>query len=234
MKEVQDLLGYRFKNRDLLTHALTHRSLSGDRSLGEDAGSHNERMEFLGDAVLGLAVSQFLFEIFPFATEGDLSIMKGYLVSRKVLASMADSLHLGSFLRMSNGEEISKGRKKQSILAGAMEALIASLYLDGGWDRTCEILLPYFQVELRKIPPLSLLDPKSKLQALAQLHFQLLPEYGVVSRQGPSHDPHFSVEVRVGQKLLGTGEGRSKKEAEQEAAKAGLNCWASGERPVRG
>ncbi len=234
MKEVQDLLGYRFKNRDLLIRALTHRSLSRDRALGEDVADHNERMEFLGDAVLGLAVSQLLFETFPLATEGDLSIMKGYLVSRKVLTSIADSLHLGSFLRMGNGEEISKGRKKQSILAGAMEALIASLYLDGGWHRTCEILLPYFQVELRKIPPLSLLDPKSKLQALAQLHFQLLPEYGVVSRKGPSHDPYFSVEVRVGQKLRGTGEGRSKKEAEQEAAKAGLHSWVSGDPSLLG
>ena len=230
MKEVQDLLGYQFKNCDLLTRALTHRSLSGDRSIGEDAAGHNERMEFLGDAVLGLAVSQFLFETFPSATEGDLAIMKGYLVSRKVLASIADGLHLGSFLRMGNGEEISEGRKKQSILAGAMEALIASLYLDGGWHRTCEFLLPYFQGELKKVPPSCLLDPKSKLQALAQLHFQLLPEYGVVSRRGPSHDPYFSVEVRVGQKLLGTGEGRSKKEAEQEAAKAGLSSWVIRER----
>lgn len=234
MEEIQDLLGYKFKNRDFLTRALTHRSLSGDRSIGEAAADHNERIEFLGDAVLGLAASQFLFETFPLATEGDLSTMKGHLVSQKVLASIGDSLHLGIFLRIGNGEEISKGRKKQSILAGAMEALIAALYLDGGWHRTCELLWPHFQEELKKIPPPPLLDPKSKLQALAQLHFQLLPEYRVVSQKGPSHDPCFSVEVKVGQEPLGTGEGRSKKEAEQEAAKAGLVSWDSKERPIRG
>ena len=227
MGEPQDLLGYQFRNRDLLRRALTHRSLSGEQPAGEKAAGHNERMEFLGDAILGLVVSQFLYETFPLASEGELSAVKGYLVSRRVLASIADSLHLGSFLRVGNGEETSKGRKKQSILAGAMEALIAALYLDGGWHRTYGLLLPHLQEQLEKIPPPSLLDPKSKLQALAQVHFQLLPEYRVFSRKGPSHDPSFSVEVRIGQKVLGIGEGRSKREAEQEAARAGLIFWES-------
>jgi len=233
VKEIQDLLGYQFKNFNLLTRALTHRSLSGDRSIGNDAADHNERMEFLGDAVLSLVVSQLLFETFPSAPEGDLSTMKGHLVSRKVLAYIAGSLRLGSFLRMGDGEETSMGRKKQSILAGAMEALIAGLYLDGGWHRTYELLVPYFQGEVKKIPTPPLLDPKSKLQALTQVHFQVLPEYRVVSRRGPSHDPSFLVEVRVGRKLLGTGAGRSKKEAEQAAAKAGLISWDSKKSRIR-
>jgi ribonuclease III len=223
IQEIQDLLGYQFQNADLLVQALTHRSLPADQSGRKHPIGHNERMEFLGDAILGLVVSQFLYETHPAALEGDLTAMKGYLVSRKTLASVAERLQLGSFLRLGSGEESSKGRKKQSILAGAMEAVVAAIYLDGGWGHACKVLLPHFQKEVERILPLPLVDPKSQLQVLVQLHFRTLPKYRVAAQEGPAHNPHFLVEVRVGRKLLGKGKGKSKKEAEQEAAQCALS-----------
>jgi len=225
LQEIERLLRYQFRNPDLLACALTHRSLQGERLAAEETPIHNEKMEFLGDAILGFLVSQLLYEIYPIAREGDLSTLKGYLVSRKVLARIAKGMRLGDFLRLGKGEEMSTGRKKQSILADALEALVAALYLDGGWSPVHQILLPYLQEELRHIPHDSILDSKSRLQALVQLHFHILPRYRVKAQEGPSHDPHFWVEVKAGQKVLGTGKGKNKKEAEQEAAKDGLCHW---------
>ncbi len=225
MQEVQDLLGYRFKNPDLLTCALTHRSANNNSPPPDGAAHHNERMEFLGDALLGLLASQLLYRHYPFASEGDLTTLKAHLVSQKALAIIAQEIHLGDFLRLGKGEELSKGRGKRSILAGAMEALIAALYLDGGWRSVHKFLLPHLKKELKDLSPSILLDAKSKLQTLVQADLQVLPRYRVKCRKGPPHDPLFSVEVTAGQRMLGRGQGRSKREAEQQAARAGLLNW---------
>jgi ribonuclease-3 len=225
MRELEDLLGYRFRNRELLNCALTHRSTLGDRLAPEEIVNHNERMEFLGDALLGALVSQFLYQAYPLASEGDLSTIRGRLVSKKALARIAESIRLGDFLKLGKGEELSKGRKKTSILVGALEALIAALYLDGGWHALSRFLFPHIGGALGSAQLPAGLDPKSKLQALVQSYFHVLPQYRIRTKRGPSHDPIFWVEVRVGQKALGMGKGRSKKEAEQEAARAALVGW---------
>jgi len=225
MPELEDLLGYRFKKGDLLTRALTHRSVLSDGFAPEETMNHNERMEFLGDALLGLLVSQFLYEAYSLAPEGDLSAMRGLLVSRKALGRIAKSIHLGDFLKLGKGEELSKGRKKISILAGALEALIAALYLDGGWDPPNRFLFPHLEREFRNAHIPALIDAKSRLQALVQSHFHILPRYKLKTKRGPSDAPIFWVEVRVGQKALAIGKGRNKKEAEQEAARAALLGW---------
>ena len=222
MKEAQDILGYRFKDPNLLTCALTHRSAINNNSSLEGVPHHNERMEFLGDALLGLLVSQLLYQHYPLASEGDLTTLKGHLVSQKALANIAKGIRLGDFLRLGKGEELSKGRGKRSILAGALEALIAALYLDGGWRPLQKFLLPHLKRELQDLSPSLLLDAKSKLQALVLAHLQVLPRYRVTSRKGLPHEPIFSVEVVAGRSILGKGKGRNKREAEQQAARAGL------------
>lgn len=225
MQSMEDLLGYRFRNRDLLSCALTHRSALSDGSKPEPTADHNERMEFLGDALLGVVVSQFLYHAFPAASEGELSSMKARLVNRASLARIAKNIHLGDLLKLGKGEERSGGRKKVSILAGALEALIAALYLEGGWPALHRFLLPHLDAELSKMPSSFRLDAKSRLQALVQSRLHLLPQYRVRRRKGPAHEPIFWVEVRAGGRRLAAGKGKSKREAEQEAAKAALMRW---------
>ena len=197
--------------------ALTH--VSYDR---KKTGTNNEVLEFLGDAVLDLAISDLLIRRFPERSEGDLSRMRAGLVNSAVLAEKGNALELGPILYLGKGEERSAGRKKQSILAGAFEALLGGVYRDGGYDPARRIIERYFADDVIE-RTLGQQDYKTRLQEISQLLFRAPPVYRLLSETGPDHDKCFVTEISVGGKVLGTGEGRSKKQSEQEAAKQALN-----------
>jgi ribonuclease-3 len=220
--ELQKHLGYTFRNSTLLTQALTHKSYlneTRDRFIQD-----NERLEFLGDAVLDLVISEELGVRFPEAPEGELSKMKAKLVSEISLSKVARSLDLGRFLRLGRGEERTRGREKRSILADALEALIAALYLDAGLALAREIVLEHFSEVLADLlRPGSRIDHKTELQELCQQTFEVLPRYQTMRESGPDHQKLFEVRIEINGEVFGTGTGWSKKEAEQNAAKAALD-----------
>jgi ribonuclease III len=197
--------------------ALTH--VSYDR---KKTGSNNEVLEFLGDAVLDLAISDLLIQRFPERSEGDLSRMRAGLVNSVVLAEKANALALGPLLFLGKGEERSAGRNKASILAGAFEALLGGVYQDGGYDPARRIVDRYFAADIIE-RTLGQQDYKTRLQEISQLLFRVPPVYRLVSESGPDHEKCFVAEISVGGKVLGTGEGKSKKQSEQEAARNALN-----------
>ena len=207
-----DRLAYSFRNPALLALALVHRSALAR------AGDNNEKLEFLGDAVLDLAISDLLMERFPKADEGELSKRRAALVNARVLAAKAAAIELGSELRLGKGEEKSGGRKKPSILAAAYEAIIGAVYLDGGFAAARDLIGRHFHAELCMDTRDSPIDHKSRLQEITQRLFRETPAYGLVAASGPDHDRAFVVELRVAGQLYGRGEGKSKKEAEQQAA----------------
>ena len=223
MIEFEERIGYTFSNHDLLERALTHKSYSHEAK--NDEVRHNETFEFLGDSVLGFIVGDLLFRKFPALDEGALSKMKAYLVSANSLAAKARGYGMGDVIRLGVGEEKTGGRKKDSLLANVFEALIAGVYLDGGIDAARDLIEKSFGHDIRSIDENDLLfhDYKTALQELAQGRGFSLPEYNVVDEVGPDHDKIFIVEVRVGS-LLARGEGSSKKEAQQEAAKHALEA----------
>ena len=207
-----DRLGYAFRNPALLALALVHRSALAR------PGDNNEKLEFLGDAVLDLAISDLLMERFAKADEGELSKRRAALVNARVLAAKAAAIELGSELRLGKGEEKSGGRKKPSILAAAYEAIIGAVYLDGGFAAARDLIGRHFHAELCMDTRDSPIDHKSRLQEITQRLFRETPAYGLVEASGPDHDRAFVVELRVAGQLYGRGEGKSKKEAEQQAA----------------
>lgn len=213
---LQKGLGYKFKDPSLLVRCLTHVSYSYDRTPG-----HNEVLEFLGDAVLDLAVSDLLMRQFPEKSEGDLSRMRAALVNSSVLAGKAMAINFGPLLRLGKGEERSGGRHKESILAGAFEALLGAVYLDGGYEAARHLVERYFAPDVKE-KTLGQQDYKTRLQEISQMLFREPPVYRVVSEIGPDHAKSFVTEIAVGGKVLGKGEGRSKKQSEQEAAKKAL------------
>ena len=213
---LQKGLGYKFKDPSLLVRCLTHVSYSYDRTPG-----HNEVLEFLGDAVLDLVVSDLLMRQFPEKSEGDLSRMRAALVNSSVLAGKAMAINFGPLLRLGKGEERSGGRHKESILAGAFEALLGAVYLDGGYEAARHLVERYFAPDVKE-KTLGQQDYKTRLQEISQMLFREPPVYRVVSEIGPDHAKSFVTEIAVGGKVLGKGEGRSKKQSEQEAAKKAL------------
>jgi ribonuclease III len=220
LENIQGVLEYVFKDQALLCEALTHRSFSQNHP--QAAGPHNERLEFLGDAVLGLVVSESLAATFPCCTEGELSKIKAGLISRSTLAKSAGRLRLGQWLRIGRGEEVTKGREKSSLLANALEAIIGAVYLDGGLDSVRafiqKALAPEFSA-LQNSPVSSVgWDGKSRLQEWAHKQFGTSPQYRLVHESGPDHQKIFAVTVEVQGNIMGQGEGRTKKEAEQRAA----------------
>ena len=230
LQQLQIRLDYSFKDLSLLDHALTHRSFAHESG---KTGADYEAMEFLGDSVLGLAISEHLFRADPNRLEGELSKLKGLLVSKPELAELSIRLDLGSFLRLSHGEEKTGGRKKKAILADAFESVTGAIYLDGGFEPARKFILNQFRDHLRRVArrKLELRDFKSALQE--QLHSQGLPgpNYRVVKETGPNHRKVFLVEVRSRKKLLGQASGRAKKEAEQNAAQIALGELARGSKP---
>lgn len=218
---LQKRLSYSFIEPKLLRQALTHKSYlneSKDKTIKD-----NERLEFLGDAVLDLIVSEALVKRFPDFPEGDLSKMKAKVVSEGTLARIAKEIDLGSFLFLGKGEEITSGREKSSLLADAMEAVVAAVYLDQGFSAAREVVLKEFELPLREMtrPDLSA-DYKTELQELCQEIFETLPVYQVIQESGPDHQKKFEVEIRIQGIPFEVGIGRSKKEAEQKAAEATL------------
>lgn len=216
LEALQKELGYTFKDRSLLVKALTH--VSHDR---KKTGSNNEVLEFLGDAVLDLAISDLLIRRFPERTEGDLSRMRAGLVNAVALAEKGSALALGPLLLLGKGEERSAGRKKQSILAGAFEALLGGVYQDGGYDPARRIIERYFAADIIE-RTLGQQDYKTRLQEISQLLFRVPPFYRLVSESGPDHAKYFVTEISVGGNVLGIGEGKSKKQSEQKAARQAL------------
>ncbi|RMH40514.1 MAG: ribonuclease III [Deltaproteobacteria bacterium] len=212
-------LGYRFRDRALLVRAVTHRSFANEHP---DAGGDNERLEFLGDAVLDLVVGEQLMARHPDLHEGDLSMLRASIVSEAGLSAIARDLGLGDHLRLGRGEERSGGRDKPSLLADALEAVVAAIYRDGGFDRAAEVVARLFAGAIAGAVATEPPDYKTRLQEWSQARFKVPPEYEVVAERGPDHDKTFRVDVRLRGRVLATGEGRSKKEAEQAAARAAL------------
>jgi ribonuclease-3 len=214
---LQKELGYQFTDAALLLRAHTHVSHERD-----DGAGHNEVLEFLGDAVLDLAVSDLLMRRYPARNEGDLSKMRAALVNTSVLAEKAALLKLGPLLRLGKGEERSGGRTKPSILAGAFEALLGAVYQDGGFEAARQLVERYFAGDVEE-KELGRHDYKTRLQEISQMLFHAPPSYRIVAESGPDHDKHFVTEITVGGKVLGKGEGKTKKQAEQQAAKKALS-----------
>jgi ribonuclease-3 len=216
---------YVFANPALLTEALTHKSHVNERK-SQDR-KHNERLEFLGDAVLSLIITEYLATLFPQLSEGALSKLKAKLVSETSLASAARRLNLGAHLQLGRGEEVSKGREKSSLLADALEAVIAAVYLDGGLKASRDFTLDALADELHLIES-QLARPggddyKTRFQEWCQKRYETLPRYVTVRESGPDHCKVFEVELQVDGKVVGTGQGHSKKEAEQLAAHQALD-----------
>ncbi len=214
---IERRLGYRFRRRELLERAITHRSFAKEKGSEE----HYERLEFLGDAVLKLVTAEWLFERYPEHREGALSKQLAHLVSATALAPYASSLALGEELRLGVGEERSGGRAKPSLLADSLEAVFGAVYLDGGLDAVGPIIRSMLESTAggaAGLPP----DSKTTLQELAQARGLELPEYRLVATAGPDHSKRFSVECWLGGEPAGRGEGPSKKVAEQRAAAEAL------------
>jgi ribonuclease-3 len=213
---LQQELGYTFSDPALLVRSVTH--VSYERKKGD---AHNEVLEFLGDAVLDLAISDLLIRRYPTRSEGDLSRMRAALVNSSALAEKATMLKLGPLLRLGKGEERSGGRSKSSILAGAFEALLGAVYEDGGYAACRRLVERYFAADL-KDKKLGQQDYKTRLQEISQMLFRAPPVYRLVSESGPDHDKCFVTEIAVGGKVLGNGRGKTKKQSEQEAAEKAL------------
>ncbi len=221
LDDLQRRLEYRFRQPRLLLEALTHTSY-----LNELRGStepDNERLEFLGDAVLDLIVSEYLLHAFPGAEEGELSKLRARLVSEKTLARVANRIGLGEPLRLGRGEAKTEGRSKPSILADALEAVIAGVYLDGGLEAAAACVKTAFRDELAACDrSLAKGDFKTELQERCQRDFEMLPQYRTIRETGPDHEKLFEVEILIRGDRYGVGTGKSKKDAEQMAAKQAL------------
>jgi len=220
LSEFQRKLGYKFKNNEFLTESLRHSSFVNENL--EMNIQDNERLEFLGDAVLNLVVGHILMKRYPELREGDLSKMRANLVNESQLASIAQEMDLGSYLQLGKGEIQTKGWEKKSILANTFEAVIAAVYLDGGFDAAFKIIGGHFSFLLdSEVISTVNHDYKSQLQELVQTKQQKMPDYTVIHESGPDHNKTFRVRLKVGE-IQTEGEGKSKKAAEQDAARIGL------------
>lgn len=210
-----------FNNPDLLEEALTHRSYLNEN---KDARAHNERLEFLGDAVLELAVTRFLYDRFPTKPEGDLTAFRAALVNTVSLAESAEAIGLNDHLFLSKGESRDTGRARQIILANAFEALLGALYLDQGYDAAEAFVAKHLYPKMDTVvSKRTWQDAKSRYQELAQERKGVTPSYRTLSEVGPDHDKRFTVGVYLGDEKVAQGEGQSKQEAEQQAARAALD-----------
>jgi ribonuclease-3 len=248
---LEESLGHQFQRPELLEQALTHSSQAREvEALGAESGSpgggafqgDNEMLEFLGDAVLGLVTSETLFHRFPEFQEGQLSKLRAHLVGQRHLLRVAEQLQIGQYMRLGRGEEKSGGRNKASLLVDALEAILAALYLDGGWPVARDFIvraivepeLTHMQLDTSAIP---VMDFKSALQEALQARGGLQPVYALVKEEGPEHKKTFTVEVRLPepqlQQIVGRAQGATKKRAEQEAARQVLERLAAlpGARP---
>ena len=221
LSPLEEKLGVVFINKDLLLQALTHRSYLNENP--DFALGHNERLEFLGDAVLELIVTEELYARFPDKPEGELTSFRAALVNSNMLAEVASLINVNDFLLLSRGEAKDTGRARQYILANAFEAIIGAVYLDQKYEVSQSfihrILLPHLEEVLEKK---LYKDPKSLFQEMAQERAGITPTYEVIREWGPDHDKHFVVGIYLGEELVAEGEGRSKQTAQEDAARKGL------------
>ena len=223
---LEKTIGYIFKNRKLLHTALTHSSYSNEKRAHGDQERCNERLEFLGDSVLSLIVSDYIFSVYPDMPEGELSKVRAGTICEKALAEFARNIKLGDYLFLGRGEELTNGRKRPSILADAFEALLASIYLDGSIDDVKRFLLPFVKREIKSILESGhTADYKSILQQIVQQEKGELLEYVLVEESGPAHKRIFTVEARLNNNVVGVGTARNKREAEQIAAREALSLF---------
>ncbi len=214
-KRLEKNLGYTFKDKKLITEALTHKSYKQPYN--------NERLEYLGDAVLDLIVGEYLYQRFPQHDEGKLSKMRASLVNESSFTQLANALQLGSFIFLSNAEENNDGRSKSSLLSNAFEAVMGAIYLEAGLQTVAEIAITLLEQNYKEISLESLFkDYKTSLQELTQAHFGVTPEYRLISSKGPDHQKEFEIALYIDNKCYATASGKSKKTAQQEAAEIAL------------
>jgi ribonuclease-3 len=223
-------LRYSFHHRALLLEALTHKSFHHENP--SRGPSHNERLEFIGDSVLGLVIVEHLFHNKMGYTESEMSEIKSYLVRGSLLAEIAQDVQLGNYLRLGKGEEETGGRNKKSVLANAMEALLGAVYLDGGYGAAQELILRLYGGRvLSALSSGQYHNYKTDLQEESQMRLGILPEYHIIHQEGEEHRKTFTAEVFLAGKKLGRGSGKNKKEAQTAAAKEALERLLSGESP---
>ncbi|MBS1113209.1 MAG: rnc [Nitrospirae bacterium] len=221
IKELEDILGYSFKNKQILMNALTHRSFFHENP--DKVQDYNERLEFLGDSVLGFVIVEYLYLTDGSLTESIMAKAKSYLVKESVLSEIAACLSLGKYLRLGKGEESTGGRTKRSLLADAVEAVLGAVYLDGGYEEARRLILGLFQDKIGSVLKSGKFhDFKTELQEKTQLLFNSIPEYRMIKQEGKEHNKTFTVEVYIAGTKLGAGCGKSKKEAETNAAQEAL------------
>jgi ribonuclease-3 len=218
--KLENDIGINFTNKELLKNAFIHRSYLNEHK--NYKGQSNERLEFLGDAVLSIVVSTFLFEKLPSSPEGELTQLRAALVRTETLAKLAQKLSLGNFLYLSKGEEDSGGRNNNSILANTFEALIGAIYLDQGTKVAEKFLADNVLLKWKELASTAVSDNKSKLQEVLQKLYHESPSYKIITSWGPDHDRRFEMGVYLGEKCLGKGVGKNKQEAAQNAAKNAL------------
>jgi len=220
LSDLQDTLGYHYQNPQLLQTALTHRSyLNEDRSVPQS----NERSEFLGDAILELVTSEFLYLKYPQSPEGELTSLRAKIVQTRTLATLAQEIGIGDYLRMSKGEKASGGMTNASLLADTIEAIIGSMYLDGGLHVVKDFIHKFLLDKYENIIKIAEVeDWKSRLQELVQAKGDIAPTYQVIKEEGPDHDRIFTIQVNYFQQPQETGTGKSKQNAQQAAARKAL------------
>jgi len=219
IKDLETAIGYHFNNIQLLHNALTHSSYANER--WHNSLLSNERLEFLGDSVLGMLVAEYLFRTFPNRPEGELTRMRADMVCEQTLAAAANRIGIGAYLLLGHGEEQGGGRKRNSILADAMESIIAACFLDGGIEAALKVVQKFILVEV-PLKKMHNIDYKTKLQELVQQKKNQVLSYTLVGQSGPDHDKKFEVEVALNGTVVGQGSGSSKKRAEQDAARAAI------------
>ena len=221
IKDLETAIGYHFQNIQLLQNALTHSSYANER--WHNSLLSNERLEFLGDSVLGMLVAEYLYRTFPNRPEGELTRMRADMVCEQTLAAAANRIGIGEHLLLGHGEEQGGGRKRNSILADAMESVIAACFLDGGIEAALKVVQQFILVEV-PVKKMHNIDYKTQLQELVQRKKDQVLSYSLVGESGPDHDKRFDVEVRLNGTVVGTGFGKSKKRAEQDAAHSAIEA----------
>ena len=219
IKDLETAIGYQFKNISLLHNALAHSSYANER--WHNSLMSNERLEFLGDSILGMLVAEHLYRTFPDRLEGDLTRMRADMVCETALAQVAQRIGLGQHLLLGKGEEQGGGRNRSSILADAVESVIAACFLDGGMEAAVQFVQKFILVNV-PVTKLHNTDYKTALQELIQQKKNQVLSYALVGESGPDHDKQFLVELSLNGKVVGTGHGSSKKRAEQDAARAAM------------
>lgn len=214
LSELEEIIGYQFQKEGLLRQALTHSSYANEKHMKKF--SDNERLEFLGDAVLEVTSSEYLYQHYPNLPEGDLTKLRASIVCEPTLALCTREINLGKYLFLGKGENLTGGRERKSILSDALEAVIGAIYLDGGFEKAREFVQKFIltDIEHKKL----FYDSKTSLQEIVQGNYEESLSYVLLGEEGPDHDKRFRVEVRIGERVLGEGSGHTKKAAEQEAA----------------